>query len=356
MKKILYFFILLVILTSCKKENVLEDENISKTNNSIIPVKTSYCSKDDLIQYLFTNGRAEARNKVTLVAESTGKIDSIYVENNSYVNKGDLIAKLNNKELLLDLKSEMIKFNKIKAEYDAWLSLENSNSDKLKIQTGLDEAELSIEKLNMLIDKCYIKAPISGYISNFEFTLGDYIRLGSEIAKIINNNNMEIKVKILENDIVNIHPKQDVKIRFLSLPNSLYNGKIISVSPTIEDNDSTCEVVIGNLVNKSDENVSLKSGMFAEIKIEINNYGEKLLIPKSAVIERNNKKLVFTVENNLAKWKYVTIGCENDKFYEILSGCNCDDEVVIEGNFSLSHDAKLIIKEKVPFEYIKEMF
>ncbi len=80
-------------------------------------------------------------------------------------------------------------------------------------------------------------------------------------------------------------------------------------------------------------------------------YKDRLLVPQEAILVRGGRKLVFVVENGLAKWSYVKIGLENEHFAEILAGerpeetVNEGDLVIIEGHFTLAHDASVTIKE-----------
>ena len=79
-----------------------------------------------------------------------------------------------------------------------------------------------------------------------------------------------------------------------------------------------------------------------EIPAEIHK--DRLLIPQNAVLVRG-RKLAFVVEDGLAKWRYIQVGLENDEYAEVLDGVQEGELVIVEGHFTLAHDARVKIVE-----------
>jgi membrane fusion protein (multidrug efflux system) len=70
-----------------------------------------------------------------------------------------------------------------------------------------------------------------------------------------------------------------------------------------------------------------------------------LLVPKEAVVIRGNRSVVFTYENGLAKWNYVTVGRNNGVEIEIMEGLEKNVKVITSNNLQLAHEA--VVKEKL---------
>ncbi len=68
-----------------------------------------------------------------------------------------------------------------------------------------------------------------------------------------------------------------------------------------------------------------------------------VVVPRSAVVMRDNRPVVFVAQNGLAKWHYVGIGAENEDFYQITEGIAAGDSVIVEGNYNLAHDARIVV-------------
>ncbi len=85
--------------------------------------------------------------------------------------------------------------------------------------------------------------------------------------------------------------------------------------------------------------------MHAEVEIAAEIYEDRLLIPQDAVLVRMGRKLAFVVEEGIAKWRYIEVGLENEDYAEVLDGIKEGETVIIEGHFTLAHDAKVRIEK-----------
>ena len=86
--------------------------------------------------------------------------------------------------------------------------------------------------------------------------------------------------------------------------------------------------------------------MFADLKIRIHEYQDRLLIPRDALLIRDERKVTFVYQKGRAQWHYVQTGLENDQYYEILEGLEEGDSLITSGHFNLAHDARVVIVEK----------
>ncbi|MCK4694446.1 MAG: efflux RND transporter periplasmic adaptor subunit [Candidatus Cloacimonetes bacterium] len=357
MKRICILALILVILCGCKltdwfKKKEEEKTNITTTYNVTVPVTTSPAHKGTLIKYIRTNGIAEVKQKADVVAEVTGIIESISYEENQYVTKDEIVLTIDKERILLDIQQAELTLEKAKAEYNAWKKVgENSDDDQLKIQTGLTDAEIQLQKLNLDLDKSIITMPFNGVITNLHISEGEQVSPGKELFSVFNLDEFLIRVKILESEISRIQKGTRAIICFPAIDEIVYEGKVESISPTINRETRTCEILI-----KLKNDAYIKDGMFAEVKIAAEKYEDRIMVYKDALLIRDGKKLIFAVEEKKAKWQYVTTGEQNEKFIEIIEGVTPDQDIVIDGNFSLSHDASVEVEKKISFEEINEQF
>lgn len=87
----------------------------------------------------------------------------------------------------------------------------------------------------------------------------------------------------------------------------------------------------------------IKPGMHAEVEIAADIYKNRLVIPREAILVRGGRKLAFVVQGELAKWRYIKTGLENEKYAEVLEGIKEGELVITEGHFTLAHDARVRI-------------
>jgi len=371
-----------------------------KPSTAPIPVKVVKVKKDDLVMTLKAPGEAYTIEQVVLKAEVGGVVKNLYASEGQHVKQGDLIAELDDRsyrlelerqqslrlqrlsELLLEkqftsstqetppaaldrLKKAESEFRKAaeafekgllsRSEYEAVqkgheIALIEAGRKKDEIMAttkGLTQAEIDVQTAQMNLEKTQIRAPFAGILTEIKISPREHVDAGREICTLVDISRIWVKAKILESEIDKVKAGREVDLRFSAYPGKVFRGKVEAISPIINAEDKTCAVHIG-LNNPAEE---IKPGMHAEVEIAAEIYKARLLVPQEAILVRGGRKLVFVVENGLAKWRYVKIGVENENFAEVLPGERPEeivsegDLVIIEGHFTLAHDASVTIRQ-----------
>ncbi len=365
-----------------------------------LPVKAAKATRGDLIITLKSPGEAYTREQVTLKAEVSGVVKNLYAAEGRHVKAGDLLVELDDRVYQLALESRQAtrlkdlsdlflekqfaaaneqtpaaaveRLNKAEAEFNKTtsdfqkglvsqsayeasqknyeLALIDAGRKKEEIMAttkGLTQAEIDVKVAQMELEKTRIRAPFAGILTELKISPHERLDAGRELCTLVNINRIWVKARILESEIGKIKTGREVDLRFSAYPGKVFKGTVEAVSPIVNADDKTCAVHI-SLGNPTEE---IKPGMHAEVEIAAEIYKGRLLVPQEAILVRGGRKLVFVVENGLAKWRYVKIGLENENFAEILPGerpeetVNEGDLVITEGHFTLAHDASVTIKE-----------
>jgi membrane fusion protein (multidrug efflux system) len=86
------------------------------------------------------------------------------------------------------------------------------------------------------------------------------------------------------------------------------------------------------------------------VRIETHIFHDRIVVPKSALLVRDQRTLVFYKEGDLAKWDYIDVGEDNEESIEIVRGQNKEivpgDTILIGGHYTLAHDAKIRVVGK----------
>lgn len=368
-----------------------------KAEASPLPVKAVPARKGEIIIRLKSPGEAFTDKKIAIKAEVSGLAKNLNVVEGKHVKEGDMLLELDDLEyrlrlekqqalrlkLLSDLflekqfaapetapnRAALDKLNKAKANYekaseafqkdlisqvdlekaqkDYELILIEAGSKKDEIMaTNLTQSEIDVKIAQMELDKTKIRAPFFGIITEIKISPKEHISSGQELFTLVNISQIKVKAKVLESEIGKMKVGREVDLRFSAYPGKVFKGVVEAISPIVNSEDKTCSVHI--TVNNPTE--ELKPGMHAEVEIESEIYKDKLIVPQEAILVRGGRKLVFVVENGLAKWRYVQIGLENEYYAEILPGANPGEGlnegemVITEGHFTLAHDARVTIK------------
>ncbi|MFQ6082002.1 MAG: efflux RND transporter periplasmic adaptor subunit [Candidatus Aminicenantia bacterium] len=389
---------LIVFLVIFKKENAPEENG--KESSSVIseesegaplPVKVVKARKGDLIIRLKSLGQAIAPRKVVVKAEIRGVIDGFFVTEGKHVREGDLLVKLNDEEYKLKLKEaesrrleKLSKFlvegeysslpesksqkktelEKVKEEYERAFNLykqgliSEKEFEKAKrkyelmlIETGekreeirasvagLTQAEAEVRRAQMELGRTRVRAPFPGVITEIKISPKEHIEVGRELFTIVDLSLIEVEAKVLESEIGKMKIGREVILRFSAYPEKVFKGRVKAISPLVDPEDKTCRVII-DVANPGEE---IKPGMHAEVEIAADIYKDRLLIPQEAILVRGGRKLAFVVENDLAKWRYIETGLENEDYAEVLDGIKEGELAITEGHFTLAHNARVRI-------------
>jgi len=167
----------------------------------------------------------------------------------------------------------------------------------------------------------------------------------------------EKKVKsLLESEIAPLQPGRKAEIEFTALRDEVFEGTVVSVNPMIDSQTRTGRVTIA----LSNPEGKITAGMFARARIFSRNFEDVMMVPHEAIVERDERTLVFQVvqsedeeKPDIVKWRYVQLGPANDTHVVVLptdnphEGVSPDMLVCIEGHVSLQHDSPVVLMEIV---------
>jgi len=174
-----------------------------------------------------------------------------------------------------------------------------------------------------------ITAPISGTVSDREATTGESGQdAGKKILSIVNGSSVQASGNVYEKDLSQVRVGQPVRIKVSGLPNRTFGGRISVVGSTVQG--ETRVVPVKAELDNADG--ALKPGMFAEIEVLTDRTPVAVLaVPRSAIVETNDKKRIVFVQNgNAFQATDVTFGRESGELVEVTNGLFDNDKVVTQ--------------------------
>ncbi len=392
---LLFIFILSVyIFTQSEKkvENTFGKEEPNITSDVVFDVSADVAIISNLAQSVTSSGTTKPFKQVDIVSGTNGKVNNYFVEEGSKISKDELLIKLDDAEILLALKDAESKLIETQIEYNLMRDgasmerIENniSNSmaaERVKIfkdveekyrlnrisekeyqkakrdyeankvyspevrddviaqKCGLNQALVNLERIKLNLNYTEIKSPFDGYAADVNINVGQNVKAGEKLLQVVDISKIKVEVGILETEIKLIKKGSNVEVTIPSYADKIFKGTIKNISPIIDTETKTCKIIV-ELDNR--EGI-IKPGMYVYVKIETTIYKDCLVVPKDAILIRDQRKLVFTVSEGLAKWTYVETGVENENYVEITSGISAGDTVLVDGHYSLAHDAKIRI-------------
>jgi len=326
---------------------------------------TSTVAKQDLSTSITATGTIEPVTQVEVGTQVSGIIDKIYVDYNSEVHKGDIIAELDKTNLLSELASaksnlsnyqsnlnyQTSNYNRYKALYDKGLvSANDYESARLSYEQAMQQVamqQMNVQKAQTNLGYATITSPIDGIVLSREVEEGQTVASAMTTPTLFiiaqDLTNMRVIAKIDEADIGGVKEGQRVSFTVDTYPDDVFEGSVTQVrqQATTESNVVTYEVVI----SAPNESFKLKPGLTANVTIFTLEMHDILSVPTKALRFAPNELLlqddekIIDCEGHIKVWTRdgqnfkaipIQIGRTNGTYTEVLSGISEGTEVITE--------------------------
>ena len=172
-----------------------------------------------------------------------------------------------------------------------------------------------------------LRAPRDGIIGYRNAEAGAIATAGTKVLSLVDNRHINVDCTLSEGDAAILKTGMDVNVTIDALGQD-YTGRIVYVSPAMDDSSKTYQVRI-ELGENSD---TIKAGLFAHTAIDILQRPAALFVPKEAVLSKNGRQSIFVLNpDGTVEERAVKIGLINDEDEEIIAGLS-DGEIVVLSN------------------------
>lgn len=346
-RKIMYMLIMAILTSGCSNTDKANGKETDKERTAVTSEKIPEVTALELHSSTFSheivsNGKAKAREKVDVNFQTPGVISAIYVRNGQRVTKGQRIATLDTYKLENQLAKDRNAVASARLEMQDVLIGQGYDPEHpervpeevmnlARLRSGLGQAELALAASKRSLEEATLTAPIGGIVANLN--IDEHNLSGSEpICRIIDDRGMEVEFSVIESELALLSIGDAVSVSPFSDPSKSTTGRITEINPMVDENGMV------KVWASVDGGKDLLDGMNARVRVK--REAEKaLVVPKSAVVLRSGRHVVFTLKDGKAIWNYVAIGLENLDQYTITEGLSPGDSVIVTGNVNLAHEA-----------------
>ena len=354
---ILQALLAILMLMACKDKEVKKEEVLR-------PVEFQVVGNSDSQKTRTFSGVAKAGDEIELSFRSSGIITKLDIKVGQKVNKGDVIAKLDNVQANLAYEQSVSALNsaksamntakssldRIKSLYEKGSnSLSDYESEKNSYQSALDQYESA--KRNKGIQQSqisygYIKAPKTGIIASKPGTLNGNVSAGQVIAILNAGDHTNIEVGLPENVINKVKLGMTPEISFSALAGKKFSGTVIEIAPVVDQNSATYPVKI----DITDPSKEIKPGMTASITFNFQGDSTQkdtaLIIPVKSVGEDGEGNFVFLIESEegntaIVKKQRIKIEELTNGGFKIKSGLSEGQKIATAGLQTLLNGQKV---------------
>jgi RND family efflux transporter MFP subunit len=283
--------------------------------------------------------------QATVKSKVSGEVEQVTVREGQDVRQGDVIARIDTRNLQAQYDREMAAVEKARAE----LSLAMLNRDKNRslleqryisqntyestesayagnvANLKLAEAQARLAKISL--DDAVIRAPFAGTIARRLVQPGEKVSMDSSIVMLVDLRQMLLEAAIPTADIPAVHVGQKVRFAVGGFGQREFQGEVQRINPVTTDGSRAITVYVA--VANADR--ALKGGMFAQGDLTLEATDPVLAIPQPAVREQAGETFVYTLESGKITRKVVTLGpvIKGDAFAEVRHGLVAGEQVIV---------------------------
>lgn len=314
-----------------------------------VPVSIGSVERKNLNSFLVLNGIVEPERKVEIFSRLSAYVKQIVKEEGDYVRENEVLALLDDTEIKIGYEQAKIQLEQAK------LSLEEAEANYLRNQelikrTLISEQEFqtqeaeykqrqldyknrteSFKDLQLQLSWTKIRALSEGYITERLIEAGDRVNANQQVYTIEDFNPLLIRVFVPTSDAIKLEAGMPAEVTTEVLEGTLFEGDVKLINPRIDVDTGTVKVT----VEVFDKSLRLKPGMFVEVRIAIGMKEDVLVIPRKALLYKQNKTYVFVMDQNQVYQREVLLGLTEEDEVEVTDGLNEGDVIVLVGVESL---------------------
>jgi HlyD family secretion protein len=378
-----------------------------------VMVTTEKAAFRDITQRVTATGRIRPEVEVKISPEVAGEIVELPEKVGQTVKKGDLLVKIKPDNYLARVKQAEAALSAAEADsLQRKAQMLNDQLDERRAQSlfekrlisdsefkaaqtksqvsaasyqaslhNIDASRSSLDQAKDLLGKTVIYAPIDGTITVLSSEVGERVVAtgdfaGTEVMRLGNLHEMEARVEVNENDIVNVDLGDPVRVQVDAYPDRVFSGKVRQIANTATVKNENTQQEVTNFevrIVVPNPEVELRPGMSCSVEIETQTVHHVVSVPIQSVTVRSEeggktadelkddrerdekgvsyadaekedrkklRRVLFLKQGDIARQIRVRTGIADDNYVQIVSGIRAGDEVITGSYTAISKDLK----------------
>ena len=339
------------------KEKVKAFLEMQKSGANFPAVKVERVQRQKINAFLVLNGVVEPERKVEVYARLSAYVKNIIKEEGDFVKKDDVLALLDDTEILISYRQAQIQLEQAKltltdeetnyqrsqelkktemiSEQDYQLSHATYNKAKLDHKTKLE----NFKDQELQLSYAKIKSPVEGYVTERLMEVGSRVNANQHIYTVEDFSPLLVRVYVPSADVVNLKTEMESQVVTDVLKGMVFEGKVKLINPRIDVQSGTVKVT----VEVFDSTRKLKPGMFVETRIIVSNKPDALVVPRKSIIYEQNQSYVFmfNFQGMQVSKHLIKTGISEGDIIEVEEGLQEGDRIVTVGVEGLKDQMKV---------------
>jgi membrane fusion protein, multidrug efflux system len=293
----------------------------------------------------------------TVGAEVAGRVTRVHGFTGKKVSKGDLLAEIDAVDFEIQSRGDKAEIGRLTSLLqqqervverqqklvDQGFISKNAADDAIAQRNALREqlaaARVRSEATGRSVTKARVVSPIDGEIETQIIAVGDYVKLGDPLFKLVGVQDLRAHLLLPEAAATRIRAGLKVLLVPPAAPERVIESTIGEIKPTVGANNRALDAIVkfagdGNL---------FRGGGTVNARIVTQSRDNALMVPEQAVVLRPAGKVVYAIKEGIAEQRVVETGLRQDGFQEIVKGVMAGETVAVDGAGFLTHGAAVTL-------------
>ena len=333
-RNILLISALALVAAACGRNKAQETVEINVT--PVVSVTTAV--RQTVPQDAVYSSTVQANVINNIAPQTVSRIQKINVEVGDFVNAGQVLAEMDRLQMEqtgLQLKNNETELGRLK-QLLAEGGISQSDFDAIELSYNVSKSTY-----DNIVENTILRSPVSGVVSARNYDRGDLYSMGQPIFTVQQIVPVKLLVGISETDYTRVKKGDKVTVTADAFPGKTFTGSVIRLYPVMDPATHTFNVE----VQIRNENRELRPGMYARVTV---NFGDNnsIVLPDAAVVKQqgSGQRFVYILEGDKVQLKEITLGRHFEDKYEILSGVEDGQKVVVKGQSALKSGITVEVK------------
>ncbi len=273
-------------------------------------------------------GNLEGQKQAAIRAKIAEAVEKINVKEGDYVKANDVILVLDKSgptssymQSYSVYQNSEKNFGKMKYLYDEG-AISESQYDGART-----EYEVSRANYEAALQMVELRSPINGTVTSLDVTVGEYAAPGMQVATIASTDNLRMKFGVSSNDIGFIREGAQVDVSVAAESLLVGKGTVIMVARSADPATRSFQIE----VEIDNSGHLFKPGMFGKADITVGEFDNIVVVPRTAIIIRNDKNYVYVYSGGKASAREITLGIDFNGTSEVKNGLSAGDTLITVG-------------------------
>ncbi len=313
-----------------------------------LTVGTASVSRAAVAEYITVVGNLIGMATVQVVPKVSGRLESISVRLADPVRRGQVIAKIEDREIQqqvkqaeasyevaaatirqreADLKLAGTSLDRTRSLFDRQLmprqTLDDAEARYQAAQAQLDlaraqfqQAKARLDELRITLANTEIVSPVTGFVGKRFLDPGAFASQNAAVVSVVDISSVRLVANLVEKDVKRVTRGTPAEVEVDAFPGERFGGHVSRVAPVFDPATRTAEMEI----EVPNPTLRLKPGMYARVRLRVAEHAGVLTVPLNAVVDVSGRKGVFVPDGNIARFVPVEVGLQDQERVEIVNG------------------------------------